>query len=460
MKELVLLSSLGVLSLIAGLLRIRKPFYAIVVLGLIANIGLCVFDWNAYSCGASEQIYNMMVVNHFTLAFSMISSIIALLWLLANANFFSTDNTFSDHFALMLFSMTGGFMMLSFTNMVILFLGIEILSIPLFVLAGSNKTNLTSNEAAYKYFLLGAFASAFLLFGITLIYGSTGHFDTAGIAEYFKQNNNNGMAITGMILMLAAMTFKVSAAPFHFWAADVYQGAPTPVTTFMATFVKTIAFAGFFKLFHDCFMPLNSNIAQLLAIFAALTILIANYTASVQSNAKRLLAFSSISHAGFMLVTILCVEQQTAGILLYYAFVYSLSSIIAFTIYKIVKEHNNEDESIDAYNGLFKNNPLLSVIMILALLSMSGIPPMPGFMAKYLVFTSAIQNGYVWIALIGILGSVIGVYYYFKMVLNMFKQSDEMPHIKVGNLQLYVLLLCVFGLIALMLFPNAVIGLI
>jgi NADH-quinone oxidoreductase subunit N len=306
---------------------------------------------------------------------------------------------------------------------------------------------------------LGAFASAFLLFGITLIYGSTGHFDTAGIAAYFKANNNNGMAITGMVLILAAMTFKVSAAPFHFWAADVYQGAPTPVTTFMATFVKTIAFAGFFKLFHDCFMPLNGQIAQLIAIFAATTMLIANLTASVQSNAKRLLAFSSISHAGFMLVTILCVEHQTAGILLYYALVYSLSSIVAFTIYKLVKEHSQEDESLNAFNGLFKNNPVLSVIMILALLSMAGIPPMPGFMAKYLVFAAAIQNGYAWIALIGILGSVIGVYYYFKMVLNMFKQDHELSAIKVPNYQLYVLMLCVMGLIALMIFPSAIIGL-
>jgi NADH-quinone oxidoreductase subunit N len=455
MKELVLLSSLGVLSLIAGLLRIRKPFFALVVIGLLFNIGLCISDWNA----STESLYNMMTVDHFALAFTMVSSIIALLWLLANAAFFSTDDTFSDHFALVLFSITGGFMLLTFTNMVILFLGIEILSIPLFVLAGSNKTNLTSNEAAYKYFLLGAFASAFLLFGITLIYGSTGHFDTAGIAAYFKANNNNGMAITGMVLILAAMTFKVSAAPFHFWAADVYQGAPTPVTTFMATFVKTIAFAGFFKLFHDCFMPLNGQIAQLIAIFAATTMLIANLTASVQSNAKRLLAFSSISHAGFMLVTILCVEHQTAGILLYYALVYSLSSIVAFTIYKLVKEHSQEDESLNAFNGLFKNNPVLSVIMILALLSMAGIPPMPGFMAKYLVFAAAIQNGYAWIALIGILGSVIGVYYYFKMVLNMFKQDHELSAIKVPNYQLYVLMLCVMGLIALMIFPSAIIGL-
>jgi NADH-quinone oxidoreductase subunit N len=227
----------------------------------------------------------------------------------------------------------------------------------------------------------------------------------------------------------------------------------------MATFVKTIAFAGFFKLFHDCFMPLNGQIAQLIAIFAACTMLIANLTASVQSNAKRLLAFSSISHAGFMLVTILCVEHQTAGILLYYALVYSLSSIVAFTIYKLVKEHSQEDESLNAFNGLFKNNPVLSVIMILALLSMAGIPPMPGFMAKYLVFAAAIQNGYAWIALIGILGSVIGVYYYFKMVLNMFKQDHELSAIKVPNYQLYVLMLCVMGLIALMIFPSAIIGL-
>lgn len=455
MKELIILSALGVLSLIAGLLRIKRPFMVVVIAGLLLNIGFCIMDWNH-----NENLFNMMTLDNFALAFTILSSSLAILWFIVAHAYFQNSNTFSDHYALVLFAMTGGLLMVSFTNMVMLFLGIEVLSIPLFVLAGSHKTSMRSNEAAFKYFLLGAFASAFLLFGIALLYGSTGHFDNAGISAFLGANKLSGMALAGIILMLGAMTFKVSAAPFHFWAPDVYQGSPTMITTFMATFVKTVAFAGFFRLFFLSFMAVRSEYAMVFAVIAALTILVSNLIASAQSNVKRLLAYSSISHAGFMVITLLCMNNSSAGVLLYYTLVYSISSIIAFSIFKWVKTHSTENEEISAFNGLLRRSPLLAVVITLALLSMSGIPPLSGFMAKYMVFTAAITNGYMWVAICGIAGSLMAVYYYFKIIMAMFADAPETSEIKVpGNLK-FVLIVCSIALIALMLFPSQISSLI
>lgn len=454
MKELILLSGLGVLSLIAGLLRLRKYFLITVIAGLVLNIFFCFSDWNK-----QEIVFNMMVLDNYALAFTAVSSLIGLLWFVVSAAYFKNDESFSDHFAMVLFAMTGGLLLVSFTNMVMLFLGIEILSIPLFVLAGSHKTRLQSNEAAFKYFLLGAFASAFLLFGIALLYGATGHFDNAGIAAQLSSGQASPMAFAGILLMLGAMAFKVSAAPFHFWAADVYQGSPSMITTFMATFVKTVAFAGFFRLFQSTFLPLHDTYAIVFAIIAALTMLLANITASVQDNVKRMLAFSSISHAGFMSITLLCMNGNTAGILLYYTLVYSISSIIAFTVFKLVKMNSSETEGFGAFNGLIRRNRMLAALMAFALLSMSGIPPLAGFMAKFLVFTAAIENGYLWVAICGIIASAIAVYYYFKLILSMFGGAPEYPVFTVPVYQKLVLIFCGAALLVLMLIPDSITGL-
>ncbi len=455
MKELLLLSGLGVLSLIAGLLRSRKYFIVPVLAGLLLNIAFCIMDWNN-----QEDVFGMLILDNFALAFLAVSSFIAFLWFIVSAAYFKNDESFSDHYAMVLFSMCGGLILVSFSHMVMLFLGIEILSIPLFVLAGSHKTRLQSNEAAFKYFLLGAFASAFLLFGIALLYGSSGHFDNAGIAAFLNLSKISPMTIAGIILMMGAMAFKVSAAPFHLWAPDVYQGSPTMITMFMATYVKTVAFAGFFRLFFITFMPVRSEYAMLFAIIAAATMLIANISATVQDNVKRMLAYSSISHAGFMSITLLCMNNNSAGILLYYTLVYSTSSIIAFTAFKLVKQNSNEEESFGAFKGLIRRNRTLAAMLAFGLLSMSGIPPLAGFMAKYLVFTAAIDNGYFWVALLGIIASLFAVYYYFRLILKMFGSAPEYPEFIVPAYQKYVLLFCTIALLVLIIIPGSIINLI
>lgn len=455
MKELLLISGLGVLSLFSGLINFRKGFLIIVVLGLLANIGLSIADWNG-----NENVYgkDMLLMDNFALAFNSIFSLLAILWFLSSKKYFDNDNNFSDHFALVLFSLCGGLLLVSFTNTAMLFLGIEILSIPLFVLVGSDKTRLSSNEAAFKYFLLGAFATAFLLFGIALIYGATGSFNIQVIADKFSGGQISPMALSGMILMMVGMSFKVSVAPFHFWAPDVYQGAPTNITALMATVVKTVAFAAFYRLFSHAFINMQFEYKVLFSIAAALTLLIANITAAVQENVKRMLAYSSISHAGFMMIALLCMGSGTSGILLYYTLVYSLSSIAAFTILEIVQANSNGDESISSFKGLSKRSPLMAVVATFAMLSMSGIPPLSGFFAKYLVFTAAVENGYMWLAVVGIIASLIAVYYYFKLIIAMFGQSSESAPIEVGVLQKMVLIVCAIALVALAIFPSTVIG--
>lgn len=453
MKELLLISGLGVLSLLSGLLNLRKGFLLIVILGLLGNIGLSIADWNL-----NEDVYGMMLMDNFALAFNIVMSVSAILWFISASSYFNNDNNFSDHFSLVLFSMCGGLVLLSYSNMSMLFLGIEILSIPLFVLVGSDKTKLSSNEAAFKYFLLGAFATAFLLFGIALIYGATGSFQNSVIASKLSEGNINALAFTGMLLMLVAMAFKVSAAPFHFWAPDVYQGAPSYITAFMATVVKTVAFAAFYRLFNTTFASMQTEYKIVFAAIAALTLIIANFTAAVQNNVKRLLAYSSIAHAGFMMITLLCMANNTSGILLYYVLVYSISSIAAFSIFEIVRTQSNGKEDIDAFKGLIRRNRWLAGVFAFAMLSMSGIPPLAGFMAKYMVFTAAIDNGYMWLALIGIAGSLIAVYYYFKVIIAMFGHESEEAPISISASQKIILVLCALGLIALSIFPNLVIN--
>lgn len=455
MKELLLVSGLGVLALAAGILKLRKVLRPLVFAGLLALIGLCIADWNS-----NEVVYNMLQLDNYALAFMAIVSVISILWFISASDYFADDNNFSDHYALVLFTLTGGLLLVSFTNMVMLFLGIEILSIPLFVLVGSNKTKLQSNEAAFKYFLLGSFASAVMLFGIALIYGGSGSFDIATISAAISAGGLNPFFFAGMLLILMAVAFKVSAAPFHLWTPDVYQGAPTNITAYMATVVKTLAFAGFYRLFRDAFAGMQADYAIVIAIMCALTLSVANITAAVQTNVKRMLAYSSISHAGFMLIAILTMGSKTDSILLYYTLVYSISSITAFAVLRELKKNTNGNESIDGFKGLIRRQPLMTGSMILALLSMSGIPPLAGFMAKYLIFTAAVNNGYIWLTVIAIIASLVGIYYYFKVIIAMFEKGENEDKIQISFTQKLLLIICSLGMLLPAIFPDFILNII
>lgn len=454
MKALILLSSLGVIALLAEIFSFKKLLYPIVLLGLITTFVLNVSDW-----GTNQLYYRMMLFDNYAVAFTAVIIAVAFLWFIMAEGFFKEESNLTDHFALVLFALVGTVMMVSYTNMSMLFLGIEILSIPMYILAGSNKTDVSSNESAFKYLIMGAFATGFLLFGIALIYGATGSFDLHEIATAVS----SGKAATsifsvGVLLMLVGMSFKVSAAPFHFWAPDVYQGAPTVVTAFMSTIVKTAAFAAFLRLFSTTFMEVSGTWMNVVWIMAALTLLVGNITAVLQTSTKRMLAYSSVAHAGYMLLALLAGNNYSNSAILFYAGAYSIGSIATFCIVNIISTERKTDV-IDSFNGLAKTNPFLAVVMTIALLSLAGIPPTAGFFAKYYIFTAAFAAGNAGLVLIAIIASLIGVYYYFRIIIAMyFKKSDAAP-IAVGMNHKLLLVIIAAAIIAFGLYPDCIIRL-
>jgi len=431
MKAILLLSGLGVLALFAELFKFRKALFALVVLGLLGTIATAISYW-WYDDGDFARYFGGMVrFEGSSVVYSVIMLATTLLWFVMSSDYLKRETSETDHTALILFALVGGLILTCYTNLVMLFLGIEILSIPLYVLAGSRKNELNSNEAAFKYFLLGAFASAFLLFGIALLFGATGTFDMGVMTDYIRENHEHLPAFFygGIIMLLVGLLFKISAAPFHFWAPDVYQGSPTVFTAFMSTVVKTAAIVAILRLFHMKGPFIATEVSDywipILGVCVGLTFIIGNFSAAIQTSVKRMFAFSSISHAGFLLLAIVAASAFTPKAIIYYTIAYSVASIVAFTVLiNIIKACGSDN--IENFNGLGKKSPLLAVVMSIALLSLAGIPPTAGFFAKYYVLTAAIGSGHMWLAVIGILTSLVGVYYYFRIIIAMyFKEPKE-----------------------------------
>lgn len=456
MKALILLSSLGVITLLAEIFSFKKLLYPLVLLGLLATFVVNLFDWNL----PRNIFFGMMQYDHFAVAFTSVILIVAFLWFLMSDSFFKEETSVTDHFSLVLFALAGTVIMVSFTNMTMLFLGIEILSIAMYILAGSKKDDLGSNESAFKYLIMGAFATGFLLFGITLIYGSTGSFDLTEISTFVATHKGSIPMIfyAGVLLMLVGLSFKVSAAPFHFWAPDVYQGAPTVITAFMATIVKTAAFAAFLRLFYTSFVSVSDIWVNVIWVMAALTLLVGNITAVLQTSTKRMLAYSSVAHAGYMLLALIAGNIYSSSSVLFYTLAYSIGSIGTFCILRIVVGAKGND-STDSFNGLAKSNPFLAFVMTVVLLSLAGIPPTAGFFAKYYIFTTAFQSGYAGLVLIAIIASLIGVYYYFRIIIAMYFKEGSHQAIPLQINHKVVLILVVIATIALGLSPDFIIGL-
>jgi NADH-quinone oxidoreductase subunit N len=330
-------------------------------------------------------------------------------------------NNLSDYLALLFFIGAGMMMVTAFESLLILFLGIEIITIPLYILTGSDKKNLKSNEASLKYFLLGAFSSGILLMGITLVYGARGSFALSGVADTIRMSSS--LMIAGMLLLMIAMAFKVSAAPFHFWTPDVYDGAPTVFTSFMATVVKVAVFAAFIRLFDRSF-ALQFNAWQgWVAVLAALTLFIGNITAVFQQSVKRMLSYSSIAQAGFMLLAVFAMNTMAKEGLLLYAASYSLATIGIFVLSRM------KDYSFEAFNGMASRYPWVAAALAIFFLSLAGIPLTGGFMAKFYMIKAALGQS-LWLALFALLMAAVSIYYYFRVIQAMYfkpvAQSDPL----------------------------------
>ncbi|MEN0055150.1 MAG: NADH-quinone oxidoreductase subunit N [Mucilaginibacter sp.] len=423
MNTLIIISVLPIVLLYLGLYKATKSLLPVTIVGLLVALGAAIAQWNNV---ALPIFHGMMLFDNFSIAFSGITIISTILVLMLSGGYFEKISKHTaEYYAIILFSLAGIIVMLSFYNLVMLFIGIEIMSVSVYILAGIKKNDFASNEAALKYFLMGAFSTGFLLFGITLLYGTTGSFGLEAIRDWVIAHPHiDPMFYTGIGLIIVGLCFKVGAAPFHFWTPDVYEGSPTLITAFMSTVVKTAGFAAFLRLFSACFAPLSDFWVPVLIAMTIMTLFIGNITALYQQSFKRMLAFSSISHAGYLLFAIVALGSGSANSVFVYATAYSIASIIAFGSLILVQQQNGSD-NFESFNGLAKNNPFLAFVLTVAMLSLAGIPLTAGFMGKFFMFSGALAKYHVWMVIIAVVNAIISIFYYFRVIIAMYFRSAD-----------------------------------
>jgi len=455
MNSIISLSVLGVLVLFLGILKKKTWLLPLILAGLLVSLMMTLMHWNLNR----SFFHNMLIIDNTGIAFSSVMIFSTFLIFMFAARYYrKVTRPLDDIYAIMIFALVGAVLMSYYGNLIMLFIGIETLSIALYILAGSHKEAITSNEATLKYFLLGSFLSGFLLFGIALLYGSSGSFDLYSIHAYVAGHIQQGlppMFKAGLFLLIIGLSFKIAIAPFHFWAPDVYEGTPTLLTAFMATVVKTASIIAMYRFFSITFFGIHGVWEMTVAILAAITIVIGNVTGIYQPNLKRMLAYSSISHSGYMMLAMVAFSNHTANALLFYAIAYSVATIAAFAILILVREARGNDY-FGSFNGIAKNNRIEAFTLAVAMLSLTGIPPLAGFIGKYFLFAAAIEQGWLWLVIIAIAGSAISVGYYFKPIIAMYFREDEGTLLQTGrpvkvNILLLTLLTLLLGVLPFML---------
>ncbi|MCP1996718.1 NADH-quinone oxidoreductase subunit N [Flavobacterium sp. HSC-61S13] len=421
MNTIIAIAALAVLVLVVEIVNLRKLIVPMTVIGLLAILGITLNNLNV-----TESFYNnMIVVDSFSVAFSSLFIVLTTFLVALSTDFYENEDALkiSDYVSLKLFLLLGAVSMVSFGNMAMFFLGLEILSITLYILAGSNRTHIKSNEAGMKYFLLGSFASGVILFGIALIYGATGSFDLHEIFRIIATGAIPAWYKIGVLMMIIGMLFKIAAVPFHFWAPDVYQGAPSLTTAMMSTLAKVVAVATLYKLSVSLTVTMPSNYMTAIVVIAILTMTVGNIMALRQDNIKRLLAYSGISHAGFMMMALVNLGNSAPS-LFYYAVAYAIAGIAAFSVVILVTK-NKDEELLSLFKGLGKTNPLLAGILTASLLSMGGIPIFAGFFGKFFLFSQALENNQLTLVIFGAINSFISIYYYFKVIAVLYSKNEE-----------------------------------
>lgn len=456
MNALFIIAGLSIASLLAEIFNAKKWLTTFIILGIAAAIAVLIYEWNDHGF----HYENMVMFDSMSVAFMALILVTGLFWFLISGSYLRSENNQVDRTALVLFAMVGALILTIFNNLVMLFLGIEILSISLYVLAGSRK-EISSTEAAFKYLLMGSFATGFLLFGIALIYGATGLFHLDKMAGYLAtQPELPAFFYVGLLMLLVGLTFKISAVPFHFWAPDVYSGSPTAITALMATVVKMAALAAFIRIFSTSFIGVSETWSTALSVITILTLVLPNVTAVYQTQVKRLLAYSSVGHVGYILLAFIADPTSSAPVIFYYLITYAVASLSAFVVLIHYEKSEEEELSILHFNGLYRKNPMLAVVMTIALLSLAGIPPLAGFFGKYLVFAHAIQNGYITLTLVAVVTSLIGAYYYFKIIIAMYLKEPSGNPVALLLEQKIVLVTLAALVFLVALFPDHLISLI
>ncbi|MDR0229067.1 MAG: NADH-quinone oxidoreductase subunit N [Flavobacteriaceae bacterium] len=420
MNTLIAIGVLAVLVLVLEIINLRKLVIPATIIGLVGILGYTVCNITV----VEAHYNNMFVSSRFANAFTSLFIALTIFLVGLSKDFYDKEfSKISDYISLKLFLLMGAICMVSFGNMAMFFLGLEILSITLYILCGADRKNIKSNESAMKYFLLGSFASGIILFGIALIYGATGSFDLVNIGAVSATTVMPIWYQLGVVLIIIGMLFKIAAVPFHFWAPDVYQGAPNLTTALMSTLVKVTAVATLFKLSINLLDKMPEQYTTVIVVIAILTMSVGNIMAIRQDNMKRLLAYSGISHAGFMMMALVALDTAQAN-LFYYASAYAIAGIAAFTVLMAVCK-NVKDELISNFNGLGFRNPAMAVILSIALLSMGGIPIFAGFFGKFFLFQQAVSHGYLVLVIFGVINSIISIYYYLRIIIAMFTKQEE-----------------------------------
>ena len=447
MNTLIFTAVSGVLMMFSSFMLGKKDgirilamvlLLAVVVVNIAELRGFSLFHINTR---------NMLVFDRFALLFTLVANLCTFaFFLLSSKDMERVGVNYGDYFALIFFVLSGVVISASFNSLLMLFLGIEIISIPLYILTGSDKRNLKSNEASLKYFLMGSFSTGLMLMGIALIYGATGSFQTE---TYFPAGKAPVLMTAGMMLLLFSMSFKVSAAPFHFWTPDVYDGAPTVFTSFMANIVKTAAFIAFMRLFQHSFAGMEGQWKLLVAIIVAATLFIGNITAVFQQSVKRMLAYSSISQAGFMMLAVYALNSDAREGLMLYAAAYSLATIGIFAV--LVKMN---DYTFEGFNGFAKQQPLVAGTLVIFLLSLAGIPLTAGFLSKFYMLRATINGGSLWLAIFAVLMAAVSVYYYFRLIQAMYFREGKEQGIVIPQGFKYTLVALATVTILLGLFPS------
>lgn len=389
-----------------------------VLIALLANAPLRMLNKQAFS--------GLISLDAYTWFFNLLILIATGLTVLTSVRYFTDDGLdLYEYFVLLLFSAAGMMFMVSGNHILTIFMGLETLSISIYILSGILPVNLKSKEAALKYIVLGAFSSGIFLYGAALLYGAAGSLSLPALAKYFQAGQISRMAVAGMGLLLVGFAFKVAVVPFHMWTPDVYEGAPTPFTGFMSVGVKAAAFAAFVRVFFEALTALQVDWTHILWALAVLTMILGNVAALVQENIKRMLAYSSIAHAGYILIGMVAGKEAGTSGMLYYLLAYTFTNIGAFGVVALVGRKGEANVMIDDYRGLAKVHPLLALVMSIFLFSLAGIPPTAGFMGKFTIFSAAINSGYIWLVIVGVLTSAASVFYYFRVIMKMYMESPE-----------------------------------
>jgi len=434
-------------------------------LGILSLVGIVLaFFYTLPLVGSGKTGFEgMFTSDGFAIFFKITFLIIAFLTLLISMGYTSREGIESgEYYALVLFATLGMMLMASGTHLIIIFLGLETMSVSIYILAGMMREDKKSVESALKYFLLGAFATGFLLYGIALIYGATGSLYLKDIASYIASKNllKSPMLLMSLVFLTIGFGFKIASVPFHMWTPDVYEGAPTSITAFMATGVKAAGFSALVRVFFSALPGFRPDWTSIMWLITVATMTLGNIIAISQANIKRMLAYSSIAHAGYILVAFVAGNELGTSGILFYLMAYAFMNIGAFTCVILLGKKGEENTLINDYAGIGFKYPLLAASMTIFLLSMAGIPPLAGFMAKFYVFSAAVKEKFYWLAILGVLNSAVSVYYYLRVtVLMYFRESErEITGLRFSPASVIALILSVIGTLYMGIFPANVLS--